>query len=112
LIVDDDELMRRTAQRLLQDAWEIFTARSATEAVSVIKRHSIDVVLTDYEMPGENGIWLLEEVKRLSPGTHRVLFSGLGPDTLPEHLTSGLVVRFITKPSSRAALFSALSATF
>jgi DNA-binding NtrC family response regulator len=109
LIVDDDELVLRTLQRLLRDEWDIYTARSAAEATVMLKERTFDAVLTDYEMPGENGIWLLREVMRSSPTTHRVLCSGIGPDGLPEYITSGLVVCFVAKPSTRADLLSALT---
>lgn len=109
LIVDDDELLLRAACRLLQNEWDIFTARSAAEALTVFKEKRVDVVLTDYEMPGKNGLWLLRQVRRSNPTTHRVLFSGIGPKTLMTHITSGLVGRFVTKPPCRDDLLSALT---
>ena len=109
LIVDDDELLLRAACRLLQDEWDIDTARSAADAATILKEKSFDAVITDYEMPGKDGLWLLTQVKKSNPNTRRVLYSGIGPSTLPKYLASGLVGRFITKPSCRADLLSALN---
>ena len=109
LVVDDDELVLRTVRRILRDEWEIHTARSAVEAVDILEKKDFDAVLTDYEMPGENGIWLLEEVKRSNPRTSRVLSSGNGPVALQEYLMSGLVVCFVSKPTNRTNLISALN---
>ena len=63
---------------------------------------------SDWDMPGKDGIWLLSEVKRLSPRTRRVLFSGSQPTELGDHLASGLVECFISKPSSRDEIVSSL----
>ena len=109
LIVDDDELLLRAACRLLQNDWNIYTARSAVEATAILEGKRFDAVITDYEMPGENGVWLLEKVRHSNPDIRRVLFSCIGPENLLEHITSGLVGRFVTKPTCRADLLSALN---
>ena len=108
LLVDDDEQVLRVACRILNEEWEVHTARDAKEAAGMLQKKRFDAVLTDYEMPGQDGIWLLSEVKRLNPDTRRVLFSGSSPVSLLEHLSSGLVECFVTKPTSRAALQSSL----
>lgn len=46
---------------------EIFTAGSAKEALDVIARAPVDVILCDIEMPGENGIELIRQVRELHP---------------------------------------------
>ena len=108
LLVDDDEQVLRVARRLLENEWEIHTAKTATEAAGILKKRKFDTVLTDYEMPGKDGIWLLSEVKRICPNTRRVLFSGSRPFGLFDHLTSGVVDCFLPKPTSRAELASSL----
>ena len=104
LLVDDDPQVLRVACRLLENDWEIQTARTAAEAAQILQKRNFDTVLTDYEMPGRDGIWLLSEVKRLCPNTRRVLFSGSRPIGILDHLTSGVVNCFLPKPTSRAAL--------
>ncbi len=107
LIVDDDAQVLRVAQRLLCDEWHITTASSASEAIQILGKKAFDAVLTDYEMPGENGIWLLTEIKRNSPETRRVLFSGSQPMDLHIHL-GGVVDCFVPKPTSRERLRESL----
>ena len=109
LLVDDDEQVLRVALRILRDEWDVHTAHDAMEAARMLKEKKFDTVLTDYEMPGHNGIWLLSEVKRLNPETRRVLFSGSSPVSLSEHLTSGVVECFVSKPTSRSVLQSSLT---
>jgi two-component system response regulator HupR/HoxA len=108
LLVDDDDQVRAVASRILRDEWEVHTACNAQEAANILQGRTFDTVLTDYDMPGENGIWLLGEVRRLNPKARRVLFSGSRPHAVCEHLSSGLVECFVAKPASRAQLLSSL----
>ena len=110
LVVDDDIQVLHVARRILEKEWEIYTARTASEAAEMIKTNCFDTVLSDFEMPGRDGIWLLSEVKRLWPTTRRVLFSGSQPTGLAESLQSGVVECFLPKPSSRDELTSSLEA--
>jgi CheY-like chemotaxis protein len=109
LVVDDDEHVIRVAKRLLGDTFDIATARTADEAAQLLRIRSFDTILTDYDMPGKNGIWLLLEAMRTHPQSRRVLFSGSTPQDLPQHLHSGVVHCFIPKPTSRSELIASLS---
>jgi DNA-binding NtrC family response regulator len=109
LLVDNDEQVRRAVCRILQNQWDVQTAGSAAEAVEILKTKTFDTVLADYEMPGEDGIWLLGEAKRISPHTRRVLFSGSTPEKLPASIESGVVDCFVPKPTTRDHLNSSIS---
>lgn len=108
LIVDDDEQVLRVAVRLLRGAWRIETASNAFDAIRILREKRYDALLTDYEMPGENGLWLLEQARRYQPAIRRVLFSGNGPSDLSDHLHSGLVHCFVAKPPERQTLSDSL----
>jgi CheY-like chemotaxis protein len=95
--------------RILESHWDIQTASCAAEAVEILKARTFDTILTDYEMPGEDGIWLLDQARRLNPSTRRVLFSGSTPEKLPANLEAGVVECFVPKPTSRAELASSIS---
>jgi DNA-binding NtrC family response regulator len=109
LLVDDDEQVLRVAKRLLGDTWDIATAKNAIEAAEILRTRTFDTILTDYDMPGQNGIWLLIEAMRTHPKARRVLFSGSVPRDLMEHLHSGVVHCFVSKPTSRSELIESLS---
>ena len=110
LLVDDDEQVLRVAKRLLGDVWDIATAKNAKEASDILKSRTFDTILTDYDMPGQNGIWLLLEAMRSHPNARRVLFSGSMPTNLMDYLDTGVVQCFISKPTSRSELIASLSA--
>jgi CheY-like chemotaxis protein len=108
LLVDDDTQVLRVACRLLGDEWHIVTATNAKEAWDKLRETHFDTILTDYEMPGKNGIWLLNVAKHLQPTTRRVLFSGSQPMELRQHLGSGVVECFVSKPTTRDELKASL----
>jgi DNA-binding NtrC family response regulator len=108
LIVDDDAQVLRMSRRLLGGAWQIETAGNASEALDLIKERHFDVLLSDFDMPGRDGLWLLEQARRYQPRLRRVLYSGSGPRDLSDHLRSGLVHCFVAKPSCRDELMNAL----
>jgi diguanylate cyclase (GGDEF)-like protein/PAS domain S-box-containing protein len=77
LIVDDNnndlELMRRILQA---DGYRVFTAGSAQDAFDVLAKHEIDIVISDQDMPGMDGVRFLTGVRKLYPDALRIVSSG------------------------------------
>jgi len=79
LIADDHELVRRGLKHLLADEVgpvKVGEAGTSQEAVELLMAQAWDVVLLDINMPGRSGLDVLEEVKRLQPGTPVLVLSG------------------------------------
>lgn len=69
LIVDDDDLFRRTLGRALtQRGFDVGEAASADEAREFLGREPVDVVVLDYQLPDGNGLDLLPELRALNNG--------------------------------------------
>lgn len=68
LIVDDSPAMRLVIQKILMasgfNAGQIFQASNGREALAVLEAEWLDLVLSDYNMPGMNGMELIEEMKQ------------------------------------------------
>ena len=77
LIVDDEEEIRGMLERhfTLLD-YEVETAGNGKEAIEVLNRKRIDIVITDLLMPGMNGIELLEFIHEDSPMIHTIAITG------------------------------------
>jgi len=112
LVVDDEPAVLNAVRRILLDAvrrtsrtgCSVDVAATAEEALAFVMVHRYDAVITDYEMPGRNGIWLLEKVKERFPETFRVLHSGSNPSELGAHIARDVVQRLLPKPASIGAL--------
>jgi len=79
LVVDDEKIQREMLEGfLIKQGYSTLTAEDGPQALEKIKRGSFDLVLTDYRMPGMEGIQLLQEVKRLNPETVVVIMTAYG----------------------------------
>jgi two-component system response regulator HupR/HoxA len=76
LLVDDDAGLLETTSALLEDDFEIVTATCGEEALRLITIHDIDVLCTDYNMPGMDGIELLRRVMAQRRHVSGILVSG------------------------------------
>src|SRR5579863_1880220 len=85
LLVDDSKTMRRIVRRALQEAGygheAISEASNGDEALSLIEKDCPDLLLSDWNMPGTNGIELLEKLKTSGITTK---FGFVTSETTPE----------------------------
>jgi CheY-like chemotaxis protein len=75
LFVDDDDLVRAPLAALLKlHGVHVLAATSAIEAMSILGRERVDVLFTDIVMPGQDGIELANQAKKLQPHL-RIMFA-------------------------------------
>ncbi len=99
LVVDDEDKVTRSLARSLRDQFTVFTATSAREALDIIEREDIAVVLADQRMPGLTGVELLEQVKHIRPESIGVIISGYTDITaLIDAINLGTVRGYLPKP--------------
>lgn len=101
LILDDDPCVLSTLRRALRgEPYEVLTSDDPDEAMELVERRKIDVVMVDQYMPGIFGTEFLEEVRRRRPNCARVILTG-HPDWLPmQEGLEGHVQYLVTKPWS------------
>ena len=77
-IVDDEEMVLTSLRSflLLETDYQVETFPSPQEALALLRDKPVDLVISDYLMPGMNGIEFLLEVKRLHPFATRILLTG------------------------------------
>lgn len=105
LLVDDDDAALALAAALEGSPYEVLTARSAAEALEVLDREDVQVVVSDEWMPGMRGVELLAQVAREYPYIVRILLTGDPQlDAAVRAINEGEIFRFLTKPCSAVTL--------
>jgi diguanylate cyclase (GGDEF)-like protein len=99
LVVDDDPGVLAVLAAQLGGEFEVITACSAEQARGVLARRTVDILLTDLQLPDESGIHLLDWVRRTSPRTARVLITGTArlEDTV-DAINHTQIHRLVLKP--------------
>ncbi len=99
LLVDDDSIILDSLSEFLQlEGLDVVTAQSHADALEVLARQTIDLVITDINMPGGNGFELLHVVKRKYPETVVIMLTGYGTiESAVEAIKLG-AYDYLTKP--------------
>jgi two-component system response regulator GlrR len=109
LLVDDDpSLLKLLGMRLTSEGFTVQTAASGPEALRLLQREKIDLVISDLRMDEMNGLALFSEVQKQQPGMPVIILTAHG--SIPEAVsaTQQGVFSFLTKPVDRDALYSAI----
>lgn len=84
LAVDDDDLVLMNTAGMLEDMGHtVFQAASGMDAMRLLERGSVDLVVTDHAMPGMTGAQLADAVERTRPGLPVIIITGFAE--LPPH---------------------------
>jgi DNA-binding NtrC family response regulator len=109
LAVDDDSVIRDMITELLGDAgFEVTSVESADDALSAFQQREFDVVLTDLQMPGKDGLELLAELRALRPDTPVVLMTAFGSVQSAVAAMRAGALDYVTKPFESEELLVAL----
>ncbi len=102
LLVDDDENVLAGYHRVLRKAFDLDVALGGPQALQAMEHHGpYAVVVADMQMPGMNGVELLQKVREGWPGAIRLMLTGNQDQrTAIEAINHGRVFRFLTKPCS------------
>ena len=80
LIVDDEKTQREGLRAVLEDHYEVYIADSAASAIELLESDSFDVLLTDFRMPGEDGLKLIKRAKSLAQPPVCILMTAFGSE--------------------------------
>ena len=99
MIVDDEPVNLRTLERLFRRDYQVVTAQSGAEALTLLQHHDVALLISDQRMPEMTGIELMKNTVALRPQMVRILLTGYTDvSALIEAINCGLVYRYLTKP--------------
>lgn len=100
LFVDDETSILKAVRRLFRDApYDVRTAENAAAALRMLEEAPADLIVSDYRMPGIDGVTFLQTVSERYPDTIRILLTGFADvGVAQEAINEAHVFRFLTKP--------------
>lgn len=108
LVVDDEPHVVSALRRTLAGSGHrIYGTVDPREALAIIGREPVDVLIADIDMPTMNGLDLVLEVRRSHPDVARILLTGRAQlETALRGINEGEVFRYLTKPWDRDELLT------
>jgi len=99
LAVDDEPANLRLLERLLRHDYRVVTATNGDEALAVLRREKVSLIITDQRMPGMTGTELLRKSRTLDPDMVRmVVTANTDADTFIDAIKNSGAIRVINKP--------------
>ena len=104
LVVDDNNFLLSVVSKMLSMlCYEVLSADSGENGLSLFLKNKFDIVLSDYEMPGMDGVAFARSVKKSSPRTPVVIMTGAGRETVFSRKSTA-VDEVISKPFTLAEI--------
>ncbi len=98
LVVDDDAMNLRRAERLLKDQYDIFLAGSGQEALEKLRQRNIDLMLLDIAMPEMDGMETFKRMKEASINVPVIFLTASGDEDDVRSAINLGAVNYLRKP--------------
>ncbi|HEY2586343.1 MAG TPA: hybrid sensor histidine kinase/response regulator [Tepidisphaeraceae bacterium] len=99
LVLDDEPDVVKSVQDLLRMDYRVLGTSNAPEALDILRREEVHLIMTDQRMPGMTGVEFLSRVRGEYPEAVRLLFTGYADiHAVIDAINQGNVYRYITKP--------------
>ncbi len=100
LLVDDEIAVARAVQRALgKQTYAYRVSNLASDAIAILEKEPVDLIISDFDMPGMNGLELMRAARAIQPGAVRILLTGINSmDVVVAAINEGEVHRFVRKP--------------
>ena len=104
LVVDDNNVLLTVVSKMLSLlGYEVSSADSGENGLNVFQKSNFDIVLSDYDMPGMDGVAFACSVKQCSPRTPVVIMTGSGRESVFSRKSTA-VDEVISKPFTLAEI--------
>lgn len=112
LLVDDDpdilESLKTLLEVCMEPRVEVVTAPSGVAGLEVLRGGApVDLIVSDYRMPGMSGAEFLARARELAPQTPRLMISAYPESTLKDDVARAGLAGFLPKPMETEAFLDA-----
>jgi two-component system NtrC family response regulator len=99
LVIEDEALQLRTLTGFLKkQGYLVIWSTSGVEGLRMAQKQPVDLILTDYKMPGKNGLEVLKEAKAVNPEIAVVLVTAHGTEEIAVQAMKEGAFDYVTKP--------------
>lgn len=99
LYVDDEENNLFSFKANFRMKYKVYTAISGDEALEIMEKQAIDIIITDQRMPKMTGVEFLEKVLEKYPDPMRILLTGYADmNAVVDAVNKGKIFHYLTKP--------------
>ena len=99
MIVDDQPEILNALERLLKDKYTIFRSESGEEALKILKKNPVQVIISDQRMPQMTGVEFLENSIKIQPNTIKILITAYADiNASISAINKGQIFYYISKP--------------
>ncbi|HPL62890.1 MAG TPA: adenylate/guanylate cyclase domain-containing protein [Syntrophales bacterium] len=109
LIIDDEEGVRRSLRKVLErEGYSVYQAENGLSGLDVLKENcdEIEIAVSDFRMPGIDGLETLVEIEKINPEITRIILTGYATmESAIESVNAG-IDGFLTKPFDNSELRS------
>ncbi len=111
LYVDDDVSLLELSKQILESErkFKVETAASVDEAFKKLGQFHFDVVVSDYDMPGKNGLQFLEELRKSASSIPFILFTGKGREQVALEALNLGAFRYLNKQGDPEVVYTELA---
>jgi DNA-binding NtrC family response regulator len=110
LLIDDDEWIRDSLRMFfLGEGINIDTAETAEEGIKALEKRHYDIIITDYRLPGMDGLGFFKHIQGSNPEVLKILITAYGSNDVVKAAAGFGVDEYIQKPFTTKLIKDALS---
>jgi len=109
LLVEDDQWVRDSLRRFFaNENCALMVVETGEDALEIVKNQDCDIIITDYRLPGINGLEFLKRAQEIKPGFKKILLTAYMSEAVISEAFRLGVHEFIEKPFSMEDMEEAL----
>jgi CheY-like chemotaxis protein len=113
LLIDDDEFVRDSLRILFESrGCFLLAVRTAEEGIEALRGQEFDVIITDYRLPGMDGLDLCRTLQQTHPQAMKIMITAYSSSAVRDEATTIGVHELIEKPITSRAIEDSLSRLF